>query len=132
MFDYLYTVAFADGSTISQTHEDVSSLNPAKSVFFDVLQKEKSVPATSITLSGKGLVITLDFATGSVSEDGIVIHKSEKRPSIRTPLRVIYFRRMHIHASGGELSAPQIQGYNIGWQTTTESGENVQEVFEVQ
>lgn len=129
---YFFTVIFADNSEITQTIDDKSSINPAKSTFFDVQERSKSVdPIALILTSVDGAQAAVSLQDGHFEMLGGAFFIGEP-PSLATPLRLIYFRRNFRHFNMGDDPVTQISHemhYYFGWQTTTESGENVQRVM---
>lgn len=128
---YLFTVLFKDGSSITQTLEDVSVLDPKRPAFFDVQEKMKEVePKALILESVSGLnKAAVSLEDGHFEIDGSVFFVGDA-PDRKTPLRLIYFRRNYRDFKMGmDMQTEQVAHhihYYFGWQTTTEEGENIQ------
>lgn len=134
MYRYLYQAVFNDGSVITQfnldqNHLDVSSLDPTKSLFADVLEKEKTVGLKSFKLIPQfngGSAYELDMTTGTVNGLSVVQEKE-----IDAPLRLIYYRKVTRNFTQDLTANVVTYQYFFGWQTTNQKGENVKCQFEV-
>jgi hypothetical protein len=79
---YLFTAYLKDGSFIDQNEEDVSSIDPSKSAFYDVLLREDDL-ATFIlfdTLTGNNWQV--DLESGTFTCNGIEFHAGDPRTEI--------------------------------------------------
>jgi len=125
MLKYLFVAQFNDGTFIYQTPDDVSALEPGRSQFYDVLQKEKDIVA--FALFGDGHQYTVNLEYGHFEIDGIPFFLYNEPIENR---RLIFFRR-HTHVSNLDCSevSHSIE-YHMGWQGNVPgTGENIQRVI---
>lgn len=118
---YLFKAVFEDGTIIQQDERDLSSVNPEKSAFYDVLNAPSKL--INFSLSGGDKSISLNFVSQEIDVDGAIIKSS----TILLDLRLIYFRRV-------TLSFPQSYSeiaFNIGWQGNDENGKNHQQILTI-
>lgn len=115
---YLFECEFADGTTLVQTPADVSAIDPKKSQFYDVLEKDKKTPITKFALSGDGKYLLVDLSDGHFELNDIPFNCHENLPE-QNPIRRLIFYRQHTHHTNweGKELAHEIE-YCIGWQTT--------------
>src|ERR1043165_5206228 len=122
---YLFVASFEDGTQIFQDETDISRINPEKSQFFDVLEKEKESKLISFVLLGQGAPFGVDLRDGhfEVAEVPFFLHRNDRQQL--SEFRIIYFRNLkhEINPVSGEMVS--FLGYTIGWQTTFE-GKNIQ------
>ena len=123
---YLFTAEYEDGTSFSQTEEDVSVVEKTRSAFYDVLNSGKTV--TRFSIEGEGHVYCVDLTTGGFTRDGEPIAgEGDPLPDGDPELRLIYYRQ-HRHqfnrTTREELSHDVT--YVIGWQTT-HNGRNYQQ-----
>jgi hypothetical protein len=138
---YLFECLFEDGTTIIQTPEDVSVIDPARSSFYDVAQRLDQVRAFAL-YSHEGREVFVDLETGEFRVNGVVFRvdtgdelteRMRDGETVcecrRTPRRLIYARR-HTHAMTTGQEASHSVVYRVGWQATVD-GKNVQQVIEI-
>lgn len=116
---YLFIAYFADGSVITQTPEDRSTLDPTKSAFYDVLQK---TGLAQFALHGDGRACCVDLRSGIFDINGLEFEAqpcaSDEMPPGGT-FRLIYFRdhRQEMNVSDLALGEHHI-AYRFGWEYT--------------
>ena len=125
MLKYLFLAHFEDGSFIQQNQDDVSSLDPCKSMFFDVLNH----PSPLVTFS-LGDILSLDLRTGQFILAGSPFQVYDPSKPVPTCRRLIYFRR-HTHRMNAALEelSHEVE-YHLGWQATIDN-ENTQHTVAV-
>lgn len=121
---YLFIAYYKDGTSYSQTEEDISVSDSTRSCFFDVKQDE----LIKFELVGNGHTHSVDLIDGHFEIDGVPFFIHEENLS---NFRIVFFRR-HRHvfnqASGEEMS--HIVTYRIGWQCTVNE-KNHQRILEI-
>lgn len=128
---YLFECHFNDGTRLLQTPEDVSSIDPTRSAFYDVVQRLVDVDAFVLTEPGVTSLI-VDLKTGIFSLNGVPFLASNPSQVIppNSKFRLVYFRRhTHNHNMGGEEIGHEIE-YHLGWQTTVD-GKNYQQTIAI-
>jgi hypothetical protein len=123
---YLFECHFNDGTILQQTQEDVSSTEPTRSAFFDVIQRLNDVQLFGVYNDVHTAVV--DLRDGHFEIDGVVFTISgDELPEGDHELRLIYFRRHRHTLAMGEIpdELKHETEYHIGWQTTVE-GKNYQ------
>jgi hypothetical protein len=120
---YLFTCHFSDGTTIRQSAEDVSQLDPTKSAFYDVSHRLKDV--VKFVLSDGQHTCAVDLTDGHFEIDGFSFYAHEELSDAE--YRLIYFRRHQHNRAMGRVDAHSVE-YFIGWQTTID-GKNCQETI---
>ena len=88
---YLFAAQYNDGTIFYQDENDISLIDPKKSQFYDVLQKEEKLEA--FALHGDGHQYAVDLRDGHFEIDGIPFNLYDMSIANR---RVIFFRR-HTH-----------------------------------
>lgn len=123
---YLFEAEFEDGTIILQTPADQSKLEPTKSEFYDVLQKEKTSPLTRFALSGDGKYLLVDLRDGHFELNGVSFEAHETMPDC---IRQLIFYRKHEAKTNVRMKdtavlgvVDQITGYCIGWQAHVDDG----------
>lgn len=117
---YLFAAQLKDLSFIEQTSNDISTLNPLKSTFYDVLQAEEAGnPPIKFCLSGNGCAYLVDlydghFEFGTSEECGASFWLHEP---LQGELKLIYYRQVSfsINAFDNDDSHKTIV-FNFGWQ----------------
>ena len=125
---YLFECVLSDGTSIIQTQEDISTVNPSSSAFYDVLARLDDV--VRFTITNEKHIYSVDLLDGHFELDGVPFRaQNEQLPQDNPVYRLIYFRR-HIHQTvmGGD-STHAIE-YFFGWQTTID-GKNYQQTISV-
>lgn len=108
---YLFVAVFKDGTEIEQTQEDRSTINPDKSAFFDVLQRQDELAYFYLRDHEKTFMV--DLENGQFEIGGVPILK-EGGPELFN-YRLIYFHRNWQHIKGDTIVARERE-YHIGFQ----------------
>ena len=101
----------SDGSVIAYRDADPSHIRQSR--FAAILAGN---PVAFAVTTEDGTVFAVDLVTGRLHANGSGFD-CETPP---TPLRLIYYKRMHAQ-TGGE---PEMQFFCVGWQTTLPNGRN--------
>lgn len=128
---YLFNAEFRDGTVINQTEDDISSLDPKRSQFYDVLEKTKESSLKRFELHGEGKSLIVDLVTGWFDLNGIPFRCHETLPLDDPEFRLIFYREHQAKTNivNGEPDlkvVDDITGYCVGWQTTIQ-GKNYKE-----
>lgn len=128
---YLFEAEFEDGSVILQTPEDRSKLDPLRSEFYDVCEKEKESRLMRFALTGAGTYLLVDLLDGHFELNGVRFEAHETMPEDKTVRRLIFYRKHDANTNvvlrGNEVQKilgmeDKIIGYCIGWQARIEDG----------
>lgn len=127
---YLFTAEYRDGTSFDQTPEDVSSRDPKRSAFYDLLHSGKAVKR--FTLKGEGHTYTVDLSTGEFSCTGP--HEwlaQEEAPESTSERRLIYYRQ-HRHELNRETreELSHTVTYLLGYQITV-NDKNYQKLISI-
>lgn len=136
---YLFTAIYSDGTIFPQTHEDISSINPLKSAYYDI-NHEKLVQF-KLTCTEKKYEYLVDLRDGHFEINGINLNflifndgNQEFRfhgvniseINVSNKLRLIYFRK-----NVATMGNPNIEiTFNIGWQTIIDN-QNIKKILEI-
>jgi hypothetical protein len=127
---YLFGCRFADGTVVNQTPADVSSIDPQRSEFYDVLQTAESSPVRQFWLKGDDTTLLVDLTDGHFELNGIPFKAHETLPLEFPDYRLIFYRQhKHQFNLDKEELAHQVD-YCIGWQTTI-AGKNYKETITI-
>lgn len=122
---YLFHVLYQDGTIFSQNPEDVSSVDPARSAFHDVVQEK----VVRFCLEGDGHTVIVDMSDGHFEIDTVSFTLDEVPADAK--LRLIYVRR-HLHRFNVDLEELDHEvSYLVGWQYTDTAGKNHQKTIAV-
>lgn len=129
---YLFKVEFTDGTTLTQKQEDVSSLDPRRNTFYDVLNSKKKVK--TFTLRRFLERYSVDLTTGNFKLNGIevfpepIVEKKTGRELVVTDRKLIWYMNVQKHftasysAKTGKVTEKkeslETRKYFIGWETT--------------
>ncbi len=127
MLKYLFKADFEDGSSILQTQDDVSSVDPTRSAFFDVLTHESKLTEFHLVNEDRSVSASLTLVTGEFSLNGARFYLDHAGIPDGT-YRLVYFRR-HKHMSGTEGQSHEVSFF-LGWQTTLDN-KNIQRTITV-
>ena len=111
---YLFEAETVTGQIIKQTPEDVSTTEPTKSAFYDVLQHK----IKRFSLIGNGKTYTVDLTDGHYEINGEMVYP--KTPPGRPIYDLIYYRQVQQRINVGpnsETALTPLVRYFIGWQT---------------
>lgn len=93
---YLFEVEFTDGEIYKQTPKDLSTLDPSKSEYYDILQrveKDKKV-ILRFSLVGDGNRVTVDLKRGIFYVNKLpVLLESEQLPGMPEKFELIFYRQ---------------------------------------
>jgi len=92
---YLFKALFIDGEIFSQTIDDVSKIDPQRSQFYDLLQKNKPMRSFGIFSVDGELSLVVDLIDGHFQLNRVAI-MPEVLPPGPIPLKLIFFRQ-HQH-----------------------------------
>jgi hypothetical protein len=132
---YLFEAQFSDGSIITQTQDDSSTLKPGGSAFTDVLEKAKTSDPVAFGLFSDEHPHTyaVNLETGEFEIDGVPFRVGDEVPPEGAKLRLIYFR--NIKRSFRAIDFEPIEHkitFVFGWQTTTADGRNIKQTIAVE
>jgi len=109
---YHFTAFYQDGSSFRQPADDRSSVDPAKSAFFDVDQSR----LVSFQLMGRGRLAEVNLRNGQIWVDD----KMVVPPLVgRSGFTLVYFRRhaVQLVVGGGQPAQEKSHSveYHLGW-----------------
>lgn len=121
---HLFIATFEDGQQIFQNADDQSELEPDRNCYFDVLERQKTVPLRCFVLRGPKHAYGVDLWDGHFEIDGIPFF--QHRPDLSRPelesgetFRLVYTRTVqhhkHIGSDDGSITS-NISGYSLGWE----------------
>lgn len=129
---YRYSVEFVDGSTFDQPKDDVSTINPQKSAFYDVLQSK--VKVKRFTLKRLLERYSVDLSTGIFKLNGVevipepIVDKKTGRELFVTERKLIWYMSVQKHMTAtyskdtnkvfGIKDAGEERTFFFGWETT--------------
>ncbi len=129
---YLFKVEFVDGTTLEQTQEDISSIDPKRNTFYDVLQSKKKVK--TFTLKRFLERYSVDLITGTFKLNGVtvipepLIDKKTGKELFVTERKLIWYMNVQKHFNAtysmkmGNLmkmdGAGEERIFYFGWETT--------------
>lgn len=111
---YLFVAIFEDGSTIEQTPEDVSTKDPKKSAFYDVMTSEKPLQALVLRSLDGNVQAAVSLEDGHFEIDGTVFFVGDIPEGRR---ELIYVRRNFRHFTLGLDQIGHEIHYYIGWRS---------------
>ena len=138
---YTFNALFEDGTTITQTPSDKSSIEPeTRSQFYDVLQSGKRVVYFELVEwdnAANPTVIGVDLRTGLFNVNGVtVLLEGKQLPTMPDEFRLIFYRRRTENLNTtfdkktGDIleqeAAESFCEYFIGWQCTI-AGKNYEQ-----
>jgi hypothetical protein len=116
--NYLHFIAtFEDGTQIVQNAEDRSETTPDRNCYFDVMQRQLTVPLVCFVLFGEGYpTFGVDLRDGHFEVNGVPFFQ---HMDPITGFRVHYFRNVAqhrtLHADGSVVESVDL-GYSVGWE----------------
>jgi hypothetical protein len=129
MLKYLFKAFFEDGTVIEQNPADMSAVNPDKSCFFDVLDKQsRGAKLSRFELHGPG-IYSVDLNNGAFRANDSLIVLAPEGLNL-TNFRLVYFRRNTLQFAGQSKVGHDVS-YFTGWQANDENGKNIQSVMEI-
>lgn len=141
MLKYLFKSEFSDGTTFTQTQEDVSKIDPTRSAFYDILESKSKIK--KFTLSKFFEHYSVNLETGEFEINGVTFEvETGKPPPIidghPPELKLIYYRQ---HKQKMNVTVDTESGivtnatpgsdditYFIGWETTI-NGKNYKKII---
>jgi len=126
---YLFHAYFKNGLELSQPENDISSVNPEKSAFWDVLQEiDKGNELLAFALTDGQNSYLVDLRDGAFEVNGAAFFIRNSLPV--TNRRLIYFRDVTHHFTQDAPTSVSTL-FNLGWQGNEPDGRNVQQVIQV-
>lgn len=141
---YRYTVDFVDGTTFDQPKDDVSTIDPKRSAFYDVLQSK--VKVKRFTLKRLLERYSVDLLTGTFKINGVevipepVIDKKTGKELVVIDRKLIWYMNVqkHFNATYSTIKGSLLKMDNLneerifyfGWETTIK-GKNYKRVIGV-
>jgi len=110
--EYLFVCHFNDNSCIRQTQDNVSSIDPSKSAYFDVAQRITEVSKFQL-YNGK-MSYTVKMQSGEFIVNGTRLFLDDDSADI-TQRELIYFRRVRRTVS--PMGETATTNYHLGWRT---------------
>ena len=145
---YLFECHFNDGTVLQQTEADVSTIDPTRSAFYDVMQRKDDVIVFgvyndvntyavdlrdgSFLINNAKFTIPIDVDTEVKDADGIIsVRKEPFVPATDQKFEVVYFRRHRqltvVGAALPEELTHEIE-FHIGWSTQV-NGEELRQTI---
>jgi hypothetical protein len=130
MLKYLFEAHFKDDTLIQQSPDDISKIDPTKSAFYDVLQREDDLIAFGLYSNETSYTYAVDLRDSHFEINKVPFFASDALNLPReTKFRLIYFRQVRRHFHVGTLEPQGIDtSFHIGWQTTVD-GKNYQHII---
>jgi hypothetical protein len=127
---YLFAAHFADGTSIIQTEEDKSETTPGRNCFYDVLERQKTIPLISFAVFNDENVFAVDLRDGHFEVNQTPFFQFRHDLETLANFRIIYYRNNYIQSFSDGSSAHFI-GYTIGWQANDSKGRNVERIIKI-
>lgn len=131
---YFFTARFRDGSSYHQNMMDVSTIDPKRSCFYDVLQREDELMWFSLD-NGENYY-KVDITDGHFEVNGTPFRMHDTAiPLIN--MRLIFYRQREVTMTGDRWDSMVQQSENgivycIGWQANDEKGNNIKRIMEIE
>jgi hypothetical protein len=122
LLKYIFTATFQDGETIKQSADDISTLDPTRSSFYDVTVKGIDKLSTFELEDADRNTFRVDLSDGSFVVNGARFRAGDPRtpPLPGAQFRLIYFRR-HTHTFNADCEELRhVIEFVVGWQTTAD------------
>lgn len=137
---YLFTAFLKDGGApISQSIDDVSVVDSARSAFYDVAQHLDDVVHFSLTSLDGAQVYSVDLRDGSFRINGVAFTPCQSPYGplpAGTKYRLVYFRQHQQDFNVGSRGQPEEVArriaYHIGWEATTVDGRTAHQTIRIQ
>lgn len=123
MLKYLFIANYKDGTSFVQNKEDVSSVDPKRSAYFDVKQDE----LVSFALFGEGNTYFVDLTNGCFSVNGVPFRAHKEQV---TDFKLV-FNRQHTHTYNGVEELSHIIVYNLGWEGVDSNNLPIERVLQI-
>lgn len=151
---YLFECHFKDGTMLQQTEADVSTIDPERSAFYDVMQRADDVMVFGIY--NETSTYAVDLRDGAFEVNGcrffipttvpqavlITATDSDPKAELQNLLfepapdqkyELVYFRRHHhVSIMGQSITPTDISHtvqYHLGWKTKDINGQEVQQTI---
>lgn len=114
---YKFIAEFADGSFIEQTN-DVSAIDPKRSQFYDVLQREGLIKFTLVHTE-TGIEYGLDLETLNFNVNGNEFRLHTERDLPLSDIELVYYRNMSVDLLIGDQitqAEPRMVSVRLGWK----------------
>lgn len=123
---------FEDGTTYVQGADDSSIDTEGKNSFYDILQREKDVVTFRI-VKDDGNTLSVNLHDGHFEVNGVPFFAHPQFTTVKTPLKLIYFKEMHqnFHQGDNEPFEIKVNRYFIGWEGEGTNGKNVKQTIAV-
>jgi hypothetical protein len=108
---YLFKVEYTDGTKFRQPSNDVSSIDPKRSAFYDVLNSDKEVKTFEVGS------IKVDLLDGIFYVNGQKIIVDELLPPCKKKL-IFYRQHQHDFLSGSSQELDHRVTYFLGYEAT--------------
>lgn len=133
---YLFEAEFEDGTIFKQNKKDVSTLDPKRSAFYDLLQDKRKIVRFTLTEQSGDKQISIDLTDGKFNQENctgadLLFEGDASLPEGISDYRLIFYRQ-HKHELNPETTeelSHQVR-YCLGWQTTFKK-KNYQQVLGV-
>lgn len=127
---HLFECHFADESVLIQSPDDISTIDPTRSAFYDVQQRLDEVIVFGVCSADHTFVV--DLRDGHFEIDGVPfdVHGDDDLPEGDHKYRLVYFRRNWQTVNVGTGEQFHEMHYFVGWQTTI-NGKNYQRTISV-
>lgn len=128
---FLFECHFNDGTVLQQTEEDVSKIDPTRSAFYDVVQRNDDIAVFGIFNDQNTYAVDLRDGSFLVNNAKFTIPALvEKDPLLK--FQLVYFRRhFHMTIMGSQPSedlSHQVE-FHLGWKTTVDDKEIQQTII---
>jgi hypothetical protein len=121
---YLFTALYEDGSSHTQTEDDVSAVDPIRSAYYDVLNSGKPLNAFVLRSVDGGTEAAVSLEDGHFEIDGRAFFVGDA-PDLPAKFELVYFRRNFREFNLGLDQVGHRIHHYIGWKTEVD-GEVVQ------
>lgn len=129
---YHFIATFEDGHQIFQDESDVSSFDPSRSQFFDVLEYQQTSPLTSFVLTSEGRpTFGVDLRDGHFEVNQIPFFPYRVDREQYSNFRVIYYRNVEHRKDVITGTVTSILGYTLGFQALTEDDKSVKHIIKI-
>ncbi len=129
---YLYQANFADGSFFQQPIEeenDKSAIDPTKSAFFDVLQRQDELVSFGLFSEEVPDTWAVDLRDGHFEVNGLPFTAQNPSQPSKSDVtrRLIYFRKVTRNFNPGDLTEIRVHiAFHFGYQYNDKDGKNHQ------
>jgi hypothetical protein len=129
---YLFECHFKDGTMIQQTEQDVSTIDPARSAFYDVMQRLDDVVVFGVY--NEQSTYAVDLRDGHFEINGFSFNVNKEELPEDAKRELVYFRRhVHVTVVGQEAPPEDVSHsveYFLGWRAMVD-GKEIQQTISV-